>query len=268
MPWRNVKLVAFDLDGTVLQDERVPRDACRLLKQFVDCGGVVTTATGRGPAVQEEILRRSRIGPGKGYPHFLIAYDKFIYRLRGTTYEPMAAWNDGLMARWRSVLPVIVERLPEVNGAFEAQEIAWETVGHDEYWEEAGFLPMVFDDRGRALAAAEIMEGILRDIQGVYINRNGRTAAATCTGFDKGEALRHLAQTAAVKPDETLAVGDAFNDLSMLDGRFGFHSASVANAEPEIKDAVGGNNGYISPQCASEGFCDVMRKLLAQIRGK
>ena len=264
MAWQRIRLVAFDLDGTALENERIPRRCRKLLAQFVREGGVVTTASGRALAPQQEILRRSWISPRKGYPQFLITCDKFIYELRDEAYEPLEEWNDGLRQRWANVLPVILQRLPGVTAAFAREGIAHEFVGSESFWRDVGYVAMLFEDSEQAIEAGKLLQRSLGDMDGIYINRNLATGAVTCTGFSKGDALVHLSQVRGLSPDEVLAVGDAFNDLSMLDGRFGFRSAAVANAMSEIKDAVGGNSGYLSPQPAAGGLRDILRKLLAE----
>ena len=49
----------------------------------------------------------------------------------------------------------------------------------------------------------------------------------------------------------------------MLDGRFGFRSATVANAEPEIKEAVRANGGRVSGGAVAAGFCEVLSRVVA-----
>jgi len=57
-------------------------------------------------------------------------------------------------------------------------------------------------------------------------------------------------------------VGDSVNDLDMLDGRYGFHSGTVATAEEEIKEAIESNRGIIAQHPGGRGPVECLKKLL------
>ena len=53
-------------------------------------------------------------------------------------------------------------------------------------------------------------------------------------GANKGTALAFLAQSLGFKREQVMAMGDAENDLSMLE--YAYHSVAMANGTPKIKD--------------------------------
>ena len=65
-------------------------------------------------------------------------------------------------------------------------------------------------------------------------------------GADKGAALRLVAEHAGVRPEETLAIGDNWNDLSML--RAAGKGVLMANAPPELR-ALGFDRTAAHTQC-------------------
>ncbi|GFG42564.1 Cof-type HAD-IIB family hydrolase [Streptococcus canis] len=76
-----------------------------------------------------------------------------------------------------------------------------------------------------------------------WLNQALPYATAVTTGFDsidimlkgvnKGFGLAHLCQTLGIKPAETIAFGDNFNDYQMLE--FAGKAIATENARPEIK---------------------------------
>ena len=58
-----------------------------------------------------------------------------------------------------------------------------------------------------------------------------------------------------------LAIGDSYNDISMIDGKLGFVGACVGNAEEEIKNIVKTGGGYIGNETAYKGVADILYQL-------
>lgn len=88
-------------------------------------------------------------------------------------------------------------------------------------------------------------------------------AISTSSGFidvqpsslDKGKALAVLCQQVGVDPGEVLAVGDAGNDVGLLQ-RAGVPVA-VGNATPQVQALA----RYVSPEASPEGMYDIFSRL-------
>ncbi|HON72547.1 MAG TPA: HAD family hydrolase, partial [bacterium] len=78
----------------------------------------------------------------------------------------------------------------------------------------------------------------------------------------KGNTVLTLSRHLGLLPEEVLVIGDSGNDKDMLDGRFGFRVATVSNAEPEIKETVERNGGYVAENPVSRGIIEIVNKLI------
>lgn len=77
----------------------------------------------------------------------------------------------------------------------------------------------------------------------------------------KGNALLAATKAFGLKPSEVLAIGDNYNDVSMIDGKLGFVGACVGNADDNIKKIVKDGGGYVGEGFAHRGVLDVIRQL-------
>lgn len=263
---KEIRLCAFDFDGTTVEDGLIPGKVQKLFREFVEKGGVLTTATGRtmeGISSICEVLENSGITPDSGYPQFLISSDKFIYFLEKGKYRPLVKWNNTIYKGWYRVLPQILERLPQcedelVKLGFEFQRNT-PTLKEQEYH---GYVAFTFSNVEIAEKALEIFEKRLSTIDGVIFLRNVQSVGMSLIGTGKGQSLNKLRERIGIPPQQVLAIGNSQNDLSMLDGRYGFRSATVSNAERVIKDVIRRRNGYIASQALGQGICEIMRKIV------
>jgi hydroxymethylpyrimidine pyrophosphatase-like HAD family hydrolase len=79
------------------------------------------------------------------------------------------------------------------------------------------------------------------------------------TDFAKAELLRHYCAVCGIDTREIIAVGDGYNDISMLDGSLTPRAGCPADASPEVLAAVQAGGGYISRREGPEGTIDVLR---------
>jgi Cof subfamily protein (haloacid dehalogenase superfamily) len=72
----------------------------------------------------------------------------------------------------------------------------------------------------------------------------------------KGEAVRWLARRLGIQLEQTMAIGDQFNDLEMIEGVG--HGVAMPSAPPEVQAAA----RYIAPPVADEGAAQVIEALV------
>ena len=81
---------------------------------------------------------------------------------------------------------------------------------------------------------------------------------AVAKEVNKGSALRALAESLDIAPDEILAFGDGENDITMLE--YAGHSYAVANAREDVIEKA----KFTAPSNAEDGVAQVIEKYLAE----
>lgn len=74
---------------------------------------------------------------------------------------------------------------------------------------------------------------------------------------NKGTALLRLARILGIRPEQTMAFGDGLNDLEMI--RAAGIGVAMENGYPELKQAA----DRVAPDCDSSGVAAVIREILA-----
>ncbi len=258
-----VRLVAFDLDGTMLEaGRRLAPGLVGALRALAAAGIRCTTATGRPLSFQLELFPRFGLGPAAGVPHALMADERELFLLRDGAYVPQPAWNEVVRRRWRELGPLAHAWLE--RAAAEAARRGYRASIQNDDGEiyERGLPTLAFASSGEAEAIRAWLAAAL-ETTGVPLacNRNARLVQLQDRLAGKGNVLAALAQHWQLAPHEVLAIGDSVNDLSMLDGRHGFRSATVANADDAIKAAVRAAGGYVAGARLGDGVIECLRAL-------
>lgn len=94
----------------------------------------------------------------------------------------------------------------------------------------------------------------------LYISEHSDAIDIVKEGINKAKAIEILCRLKKIKPDETIAFGDDFNDYQMLD-YVGF-PICVENARDKIKELVNSKNGYISKKRCGEGVLEAVNMLI------
>ena len=228
---QEIRLVATDLDGTLLRHDKTisPRNA-EAIRLAQEAGLHVVAATGRYPTILPDLLAPLGIEyavASNGAQACRLSTGELFFE------ETIAlAVADAIMSHLHA-------RLPDVR--FEV------VVDHGrQHWIEAGFLDLVLDTERRHFPLdyhqaprAELLEhDILRlnarhpfvqpDEMLAILNDSGLSGFHGTTsgapfleiggeGVTKARGIAHLAALLGVKPSQVLAIGDARNDVEMLE---------------------------------------------------
>jgi hypothetical protein len=77
--------------------------------------------------------------------------------------------------------------------------------------------------------------------------------------YSKGTALGELMRLTGLERDDVFAVGDHYNDIPMLDGRFARWVACPSNSCEPVKRAVREAGGYVAGGACSLGVVEALR---------
>ena len=254
-----VKLFVSDLDGTMLPDGNVvSAENIAAVRRAVEAGVTVTIATGR---MFEAALP---IAEALGVDVPIISYNGGLIKspsgrvYEEHTIEPALArdiiafckergwyiqcYNGGVLR--------YVEACDESRFYEKAQQVTGKAVGWDGLFAHAAGnckLLLVTKELSVTLARAEAVLAAF----GAHVDV---TRSADCLieivpkGVSKASALTSLAAKLGIAIEETMAIGDAYNDLPML--KAAGKSIAMGNAFPAVKEVT----DYETLTCTENGL--------------
>jgi Cof subfamily protein (haloacid dehalogenase superfamily) len=246
MHHRPIRLVAIDLDGTLLNDaKRVTERTVDALRCASGAGVRVVIASARPPRSVRHVYRQLDLDTWQINYNGALVWDEA--NRRAVEHRPMAPGTVVELVR------LARERHPEVLVSCEILD-RWCTDRFDQtYTTETGRLfppdlvapveqfcvepvtklmllaaPATLDQLEPALRTAALPVGVIRsDPDLIQVMDNSA---------DKGVALRTVAEHYGVTPDEVMAIGDALNDVPML--KAAGVAVAMDNAHPSVKAAA------------------------------
>lgn len=258
-----IALVALDLDGTVVDGAlRVSSLVIAAVERARECGVTTTLVTGRifraakpfadllgieGPIIcyqgagifeasTGQILRQTPLASAialrvvafakaRGL-HVQLYADDAYYVEKSTRFSELYAYVSG-------VSPTVI---PSLEARFAHSDSIKAVIVTDPDKAEG------LSEELRALLGAE-----------AYVTRsNPEFVEVLAAGVDKGVAFRYLARLLEVDMDETLAVGDSWNDIPLL--RAAAFGVAMGSAPPAAKAAADAVVGDVAHDGVSEAY--------------
>ena len=269
--------LVLDIDGTLLDEaEQLAERTLRAIARARAAGVVVMLATGRSHAGTRDIARRLDLDTPCVVFNGAALYDPRQDRLVDAYWLPRAFVSELLdFAHARDLLPVVSRpeaQLVRTPRAHETQLISGfrdlHAVAHEALPRTEALRVTLFSQAHADSASfhAQVTEAMCRH-EAYYTHfalaalAGFRESAAqvvdvqpVCRG--KAEALRVLAQQHAIAPERVVAVGDAGNDVPILQAA-GL-GVAMGNATPETKLAarrvIGDNQGSALAELIEELF--------------
>ncbi len=268
MPFR---LLAFDYDGTVAEDGALPSPRVRAAVAAALSAGVrLVLATGRSyPSA-------SRYAAALGLRDPVIC-------MQGAMVKELA---DGQATLLREPLPC--EALHDLLARAEALDLDLTLYGEDHFYYVDMRHPQAFYDRWfglpmyrvgsfaeacdhlaargqqplKALIIGEPDENdrVIEELRALYAGRlavvrsHALFVEVMSPHASKGQALAFLAQRFGIAREETLAVGDSGNDISMI--RWAGMGVAMGNATDDVKAVA----DWVAPSVAEDGLATVIER--------
>ena len=254
-----VKLFVSDLDGTMLPDGNVvSAENIAAVRRATEAGVVVTIATGR---MFEAALP---VAQALGVDVPIISYNGGLIKSpSGRVYEEhtidaalahdiiaFCQERDWYIQTYSGGVLRYVEACDESRFYENSQKLTGEAVGWDGMFAHtAGNCKLLLVTEGRDVTLVR-SEAVLA----AFGDRVDVTRSADCLieivpkGISKASALRSLANKLGAAIEETMAIGDAYNDLPML--KAAGKSVAMGNAFPEVKEEA----DYETLSCTENGL--------------
>ena len=245
---KNIKLIALDLDGTLLVKRNISEKNLQALRACIERGIQIILVSGR-PYCFTKMLAH-KIGKNVG----IIAANGAIYEI-GNLYKEKTIKNDRI--------PLVVDTLKKYSSAHAFFKGKREFYTHDGYDERFLYDHMndLFSDDTKVHSnvnlSFEELKNKTRNILKVLVydfdeeNLNKLRKEIECIEdisvtdyqkisfdinaamIDKGKAIDEILQKLNIKHSEVMAFGDGNNDISMFQ-RVGI-SVAMGNASDEVK---------------------------------
>lgn len=250
-----IKMIGFDLDGTLLTDQKeLGEYTVQILKRAVEEGIVILPITGR---------------PLCGLPEEVTGLTGLRYAITANGARILDLKNAAVLKE-QPVSVETAEKILDILGNYDSlREIYYDGTGYaerekleqiDHFFEEG---PMAEYVRSTRQPVENLMDKFRKEsrevdkVQGVFADLGEREAAldeirklegvtitgalhnnieVNAAGVDKGNALLWLAQYLGIAPEETMAFGDGNNDITLLE-KAGT-GVAMKNGIEEVKHAA------------------------------
>lgn len=255
------RLIALDFDGTSAVYEprmEIHPGLADTLAQLRRCGYGWVLNSDR---YTDTLIEIAVLLPPEVRPEAVLSAQRFIHRRNGNgVYEPLQPWNDSRRelhrALWRSIEPFFPEWQREIEADFTVR---------DRVVNDVVFACRVPDDENPSLR--ERMRSYIRPWPTAQLSGNHEWSFILHADFSKARLLEQYCEVCGIEPEKIIAVGDGYNDITMLDATLTPHAGCPADACPEVQAAVRAGGGYVAGSSGPEGTIEVIRFYHGQLTG-
>lgn len=267
------RLVALDLDGTVLhEDMRIDDDLVAAIRQTFDDGHEVVIATGRSADATLPIIEQLRIRPewvvcSNGA--VVLTRDALADRSYRREYVETFDTTD-VLTRIRSHLITARYAVEDAEGFFRfTAPLPDDTLGQRKAEVTFDELLGIQATRVVVVSPDHELEEFLAVVEQMGLSHVSYAIGWTAwldiapEGITKATALERVREITSMPADSVLAVGDGRNDVDMLRwaGRHGI-SVAMGQASEEVKDAA----THVTDSISQGGLLRVLEREILGIR--
>ena len=253
-------LLCFDFDGTFIDPSSpgcMNAELAGMLEHLREQGALFVINTGR--SLFDAVSGINRIGL-RDFPDYLVTCEREIHEPNAfRRWVDFGNWNkrcrrdhEKLFHRHRTLLQKIKDF---VEGQSRAQWIAQPE-------EPAG---IIAGSNGEMDEFCLFIDQLIRETgaRQLAYERNTIYLRFSHSKYNKGSALQEIANKLKISPSKTFAIGDNYNDLTMLQEKAASMIACPGNSIPEIKEEITRRGGYVSSKACGAGVAEAIAHFFA-----
>lgn len=249
-----MRLISTDFDGTLIgfdSDGKCSPAFARALESHHQSGGMWAINTGR--SLDHAMEGLEKFGAPVS-PDFLLTNEREIFQCTGEgVWVSHGDWNDECVRRHAHLFSIAGDLFAEVRHMAETQG------GITIIYEEEVPAGLITTSEERMHEVVRELEVMIKKVPDFSFQRNTIYLRFCHRDYHKGASLGELCRLESIPPEEVMAAGDHFNDLSMLDGSYARMTACPANAIEPVKQAVRDSKGYVAEASWADGIAEAMQ---------
>lgn len=253
-PLSGLRLVAFDLDGTLIGH----RPEFKLYRSFRDAiesirrrGTIWAVCTGRSMRSFSEAFL-----PLKSYgiaPDYVITSHAYAFSRGRWGYVPHWAWNFRVRElQWRNEA-LLRRAMPQLRRLIRSR-FPFHHIVHS----SRENLIVRFPESDMAEEAERAIRATAQPYRYLRVFRYQNEVDVRSVPFTKGLALSELAGHLSISPSQILVIGDGHNDTSMMDPSVARMTGCPSNSAPEIIEIVHRRGGHVAQERAMAGVLEIL----------
>ncbi|MGD9875024.1 MAG: HAD hydrolase family protein [Kiritimatiellia bacterium] len=250
--------VCLDFDGTIMEYEG---DRGWFHPAVIECLNTLEkldvrwfTNSGRGIKNQLEVLDLSVERGLRHMPEKMLCGESFIYDRQGESYTDREPWNTKTREFLRSFHADVQQRL---SGSLETWMEKYSPKQTYVLEEATVFLVDPANNQPQSLAGE--MAGMLADMPHAEVQINGGYVFVIPDFLGKGAILKESLLHDRALLDRTLAIGNDYNDIPMLDGKSAGLTGCPGDAVAGVIREVRRSGGYAASAPGPLGSVEVIK---------
>jgi HAD superfamily hydrolase (TIGR01484 family) len=249
-----IRLLSTDFDGTLVNHFARPPVVpalFELLRNLQDHGVLWAINTGR---TLSHIVEGMREFGFPVEPDFVLTTEREVFRRAGGGWEDFGDWNRRCFDAHEELFAVAAPLLEKIVFFVDAETNA-EVIFEDS--RPVGLVGKSDAEMNRILAFIDAERTHLP----VFGYQQNTVYLRFChRDYSKGSALGELARLTGIARGEICAVGDHYNDIPMLDGRYARWAGCPSNAAEAVKETVRASGGYVASGACSAGVVEIVER--------
>ncbi|UOQ43667.1 HAD family hydrolase [Halobacillus salinarum] len=239
-----IKLFISDLDGTLLgMNHTLKKEDVTAIQKLVMNNVQLAVATGRMDHEIKEILKRMGVAGHRISQNGAFIYDREDTHIHSKTFE-------GSLARkiMTEIEPEpLIKTVSTADKTYSAEHNEWIELISEQLLHDVIIHPKMAEEFGTTIAPSKItLHGKEHDVIEAYKRIDQRfgndldsfISHESCVdimpkSINKGNAILSLLSKIGIRPEETVCIGDSFNDISMFENIP--HSYAMSTAHPEVQ---------------------------------